>query len=297
MVLIVAPSEHSGSRGSSTAPIPTTPSSSDLSRLLEFGEINALADTFEAVPDELTSRLGVRIKRFGSAVAIAMDRFNLPPFNRTVGLGLAEPTTEDLVDGIVDFYGRAGLTFMVQVSPFAKPAEIPLWLEARGIHRVDNWAKVYRGAEPPAEVATDLRVEQIGPEHGEAFTSVAIAAFGLPNEFRDFARVFLAAPNTRHYLAFDVDRPVATGSLLLRGELACLVNGATLATDRRRGAQGALMVRRVRDALALGCRWISTETGEDTADHPNASYRNMVRTGFQLAYLRPNYVFSPSAIG
>ena len=30
---------------------------------------------------------------------------------------------------------------------------------------------------------------------------------------------------------------------------------------------------------------------QNFADHPNPSYHNMVHTGFELAYQRPNYVF------
>jgi len=46
--------------------------------------------------------------------------------------------------------------------------------------------------------------------------------------------------------------------------------------------------------MALGCKWFVTETGEETADEPNPSYHNMLRSGFELAYLRPNYVHQPA---
>ena len=50
------------------------------------------------------------------------------------------------------------------------------------------------------------------------------------------------------------------------------------------------MAQRIRDGMALGCRWLITETGEDTPEHPNPSYHNMLRTGFKLAYHRANYM-------
>ena len=50
------------------------------------------------------------------------------------------------------------------------------------------------------------------------------------------------------------------------------------------------MARCIRDAARLDCRWVITETGEDLPDHPNPSYHNMLRAGFKLAYMRPNYV-------
>ena len=73
-------------------------------------------------------------------------------------------------------------------------------------------------------------------------------------------------------------------------DVAWLGFGCTLESHRNRGAQGALFARRIQDGLLLGCKWFVTETGEDTPDSPNPSYRNMLRTGFELAYLRRNYV-------
>ena len=48
-----------------------------------------------------------------------------------------------------------------------------------------------------------------------------------------------------------------------------------------------MFARRLMDARDLGCRMAITETGEDTPDDPNPSLHNMLRTGFQVAYLRP----------
>jgi hypothetical protein len=87
---------------------------------------------------------------------------------------------------------------------------------------------------------------------------------------------------------------VATGALYLRAGIGYLSLGATLPSHRRRGAQGAIMARRIADATALGCRWLVTETFEDSPQHPNPSYHNMLRTGFVPAYRRPNYVWFPS---
>ena len=81
------------------------------------------------------------------------------------------------------------------------------------------------------------------------------------------------------------------------GEVGGLLGAATLPPERGRGAQGALMARRMRDAAEMGCKWVITETGEETPDLPNPSYRNMVRLGFKLAYFRQNYIFTPATNG
>jgi hypothetical protein len=57
------------------------------------------------------------------------------------------------------------------------------------------------------------------------------------------------------------------------------------------------MVQRLRDGIEMGCEWFVTETDEDTVANPNPSYHNMLRTGFKLAYTRPNYMRKGSGFG
>ena len=103
--------------------------------------------------------------------------------------------------------------------------------------------------------------------------------------FEETARI----PDIVSYIAYAGDSPAAVGSMLIAGQSGVLFNGATLPEYRRRGAQGAIMSRRIKDGIGQGCRWFTTETQEDTQDSPNPSFHNMIRTGFRLAYLRPNY--------
>ena len=64
---------------------------------------------------------------------------------------------------------------------------------------------------------------------------------------------------------------------------------AVAESHRRRGGQGALMARRIADALAAGCRHITTETGEPVGDEPNPSLDNMFRCGFVTVASRLNF--------
>ena len=75
----------------------------------------------------------------------------------------------------------------------------------------------------------------------------------------------------------------------MHGRAGALQAAATLPSHRRRGAQGALVARWIRDGLALGCRFFAAEAAEDTPESPNRSYHNLLRAGFRLAYLRRNY--------
>ena len=164
------------------------------------------------------------------------------------------------------------------------------WLRTRRLESTDNWAKVYRTADQPIEIHTDLRVESIGYEHAADFGQVACTAFGMPSALQPWLANLVKCANWHVYLAFDSEQAAACGALFVRGEVGWLGIEGTLSSHRRRGGQGAIMARCICDAAQLGCRWVITETGEDLPDRPNPSYHNMLRTGFALAYHRPNYM-------
>jgi hypothetical protein len=84
--------------------------------------------------------------------------------------------------------------------------------------------------------------------------------------------------------------PAGAAALYCRDGAGWLGVAATIPAYRRRGVQGALMARRIADAIAGGCRDIVSETGEAVPGEPNDSYANLLRNGFSVVYSRPNYV-------
>jgi hypothetical protein len=54
------------------------------------------------------------------------------------------------------------------------------------------------------------------------------------------------------------------------------------------------MAARIGAARAAGAAVIVTETGETVEGRPANSYRNILRAGFEPAYVRPNYVSAPA---
>ena len=267
----------------------------EVTELVEFGEAHALADWVRAIPPDVAREWGGRVEQIGSAIATRVAFGNLWIVNRVIGLGTAEPATEAMVDEIVELYRPAGVDFAVQLAPGAQPPELPAWLEARGLKRSRNWAKFYRDVEAPPDIPTDLRIEQIGAEERAIYVAAHMEGFGMPPALAPMVEAYVGRPGWKQYLAFDGDRAVAAAALFVHDGVGSLFGASTLPAYRRRGAQGALMARRIRDAAAAGCRWVVTETGEDSAEDPNPSYHNMVRTGFRLAYLRPNYMYQASA--
>jgi GNAT superfamily N-acetyltransferase len=92
-------------------------------------------------------------------------------------------------------------------------------------------------------------------------------------------------PGWRHYLAFDGKRAVATAAMYVDGNVAWIDFASTLPECRGRGAQSALIARRVADCAESGVATMVVETAETSP-----SRRNLERLGFAAAYVRPNYL-------
>ncbi len=284
-----------GSENAPAAPLGETPRGEQLAetaQIAESAEGDALVDGYQALPPGFAEEHGYKVERPGSGYAVMLRSVDEIFFNRVFGLGLVEPVTEKLIDDLMARYRSEGIRrFAIQLSPAATPANVGDWLTGRGFRLTDSWAKVQRGIAPPPEIPTSLRVREIGPEHAADFSRVVRSGFPeVPREFSPWLESLIGRPGWRHFMAFNGDDAVASGSLFVGGEVGWLSFGSTLPSYRRLGAQGALMVRRIQEGIAMGCRQLITEAEEDLPDRPNPSYHNMMRTGFQLAYLRANYI-------
>jgi hypothetical protein len=257
---------------------------------IETAEFEGMAEFIEFVPESYRAQHGVSVIRIGGGIITTFKSLDNPLFNRALGLGLSEPVTEAMIDEILSIYGALGLErFSLAVSPFAIPPELPGWLAARGLTSTIAWAKLWRDHDGLPEAATDLRIEEVGTERADEFAATMLAGFEMPEILLPFCAAVVGRPGWRSYLAYDGDVPVACAGLKLRDGVGWLGSAATLPSHRGRGAQGAMIARRLRDGREAGCRLFTVETGLGTPEKPNASLRNMLRHGFRLAYERPNY--------
>jgi GNAT superfamily N-acetyltransferase len=255
----------------------------------ERGELEAFRDLFEAAPPGL----GARVVEIGGAVCIALPETpRSAMFNRVLGLGLDRPAAPARLEEIADFFDALGVEWCVALAPQAKPPELVSWLEARRFVRGYGWAKFRRGLEHAAEPETDLRVVEA---EGDVFGDVFVRAYGTPAIFREWLAELPRRAGWRCFVALDRGTPAATGALYAKDGVGWLGIAGTLPDHRRRGAQGALLAARIRAAAEEGCEVVVTETGEQVEGRPSGSHRNIERAGFELAYVRPNYLSSPAA--
>lgn len=266
----------------------------ELAAILDLGEAEALADVVRAAPEAYAAVCGASVAICdGVSSVIAPDGGGLW-LNHVIGLGLQEPASEALVDALIQRHRRAGVPFLFKINPFAQPGALTAWLEERGFRRTGMQCKLSRDLTLPAPVIeTNLRVERVGPEFAQAFAGIVVEAFGMSSRLQPLIAGTVGRPGWVHIMAFDGEEPVATGAVFNYWETGWIGMDATLASHRRRGAQGAIMAARIRAATEAGLRWLTTDTRPDLPENPNPSYHNMVRTGFSLAYERGYYVLAP----
>lgn len=263
----------------------------EISLLSESVERAALADLHAAAPAHTRRILGLRLEIIGSAlVSVARHEGNIL-LNRTIGLVVEAPDTRETVTAITSCYVRNGVErYFLHLHPDARPAELRYWITQAGLRRYHRgWVKFRRGPETPPELRSELRVRQIGVEHATEFGRIAAEGFGLGEAVVPLLASLVDRPGWHLYMSFAGDTPAGTGAMFIREGAAWLDWGATLPIYRGRGGQGAVLCRRIRDALDLGCRTLLTTTGEEVEGDPQHSYKNIVRTGFSPVYIRENF--------
>jgi hypothetical protein len=264
----------------------------DVAYWSEMGEALAFRDIYEAAAALPGDPVGPITARPGGGVAFAFTRLDIGFFNRVIGVGVARPAVESDVDEVVAFYdGARRETAVAQIAPHAAPSNVVGWFEARGFNRSRTWVKMWHDLASIRDAKTDLRIEVVGPDRADDFGRLGVVeAYGFPEVIGPSAGATAGRPGWTHYMGFDGDTPVSTAAMRIEDGVAWFGFGATSESHRGRGGQSALFARRLLDARDAGCRFAVVETGKETPEDPNPSYRNMVRSGFQLAYERHNWV-------
>jgi ribosomal protein S18 acetylase RimI-like enzyme len=210
--------------------------------------------------DWLSKKEGVELVRIGDAVA-ALSRSEpwLDFVNRVYGV---PPSLEEALVP----YRAAGLRPWFELPPGA--GELERELERAGAERLGDHAVLAGPAKAPGP-ELDVRESE-----AEVFARTFVRAVGAPDE----ARASIERWNARLYVAYVDGEPAGAAALTIDGVVGHLANAATIPAFRGRGAQTALIRRRIRDAAAAGCTLVSTGTSDAT------SRRNLERAGLREVY-------------
>ena len=259
-------------------------------RTAEAIEVRAWQDLFDAMPAQLKAAIGGDGRMVGGALVISARHVPLVTFNRVIGLGLDRPAERhDLQDIARQMRSASAPVAQLQIAPFALSSGLEADLADEGFARLSTvWAKMGRPTARPPAVDTEFTVDLAGPGEAELYAETVLAGFGMPRSFSPWLAALPGRPGWRCYLARAGGETLAAAALYLDSDSAWLGMAATLPTSRKRGAQSALIARRIADAAALGKPWAFTETG--ILDGPNPSLANMQRAGFGCLHERTNWV-------
>lgn len=144
------------------------------------------------------------------------------------------------------------------------------------------WARAIDSNESfPA--AADPRISCVTPDERDTFARVLNVGYEVAEDSvrGDIFASTIGLQGWYHYLVRFDGEPGSASVLYITGGVAQLFVATTMPAYRGRGAQQALIQRRLADAQAAGCDLATSQTVID-----NASPRNMARHGFEQLHLR-----------
>ncbi|NRB47638.1 MAG: GNAT family N-acetyltransferase [Saprospiraceae bacterium] len=268
---------------------PTSNLDQNLVRALEYSEVQYWKKYYnETAP--LTSYASV----IGGGMAFAVPQVPILAMNRVVGLGLGHPITKEVLETVLRFYHEAGVKrFFVQLSPAVLSADTYSILQASGFRHYNNWTKHFRSADKKLTIAEgSFPVLELRAEDASQFGELICSCFDWNYERLDqWLNQSIGAPGYKHYAVQIDEKMVGIGALHVEGVSASMAFAATLPAYRGLGIQQQLLQKRIEVARELGCRYLVSETAEETNNKPVTSARNMRRLGFEIAYQRQNWIF------
>jgi GNAT superfamily N-acetyltransferase len=205
------------------------------------------------------------------------------PLTQTFGLGLFAPPTDADLEALEEFFTTRGAAVFHEVSPLAQPETVIL-LSRRGYHPVELTTILYR---PVVEWprTTEVRTRVIEPGEEDLWSATSAKGWSEYPELGDFmndlGRVTAMSRGTHAFVAELDGRAVATGALAMHDGVAILAGASTIPSERKRGAQRALLEARLQYAFEHGC-----DLATMGAQPGSASQRNAERQGFRIAYTR-----------
>jgi GNAT superfamily N-acetyltransferase len=246
-------------------------------------------DIWESAPAEVAAEHGIELREFGPLQAtITRDLPQVPILNLLLG---APEAGEDELGRAVAWAEEHGVVPCVPLTPGLRGSDAAeAWLQAQGFQHGYAWMKFVRDPHPPRFPTPEgVEVAELAGPDEEPFGAIAAVGFGMPSWAADFFANLPGREGWRCYVARVEGEAQACAAMVIEDGIAEFGVAATLEQARGRGCQTALLHRRIRDAAEAGCRTLFVETGERVPDRPSGSYRNILRAGFEEAYLRPNW--------
>ena len=238
------------------------------------------------------NRLGAEVRTFSDRV-VATRVVGQPEVQWLQHVSGLDPQSSRLLPGILRWYAEHDLAPRFELAPERDYEALAAELVAAGFAQTEFvdllWA-------PASDVRADLddlagvQVVTVDPDSDDAvaFGWVLLGghevAEGAPPEHAAALGAMAGVDGRRCYLALINDAAVGAAILTIVDGIGYLTNAGTVRDARERGAQEALIARRIADAEAAGCDVLA-----GLAVPFLDSHRNLARAGLQVAYTKVSW--------
>lgn len=246
-------------------------------------------ECWEGLDAGLAAEHGVALRDFGPVQAqVVAELPGAGMLNQALGATVPGAVESGELEAAIEWMGARGAPANVPVTPGTPAtAAAEAWLTANGFGPSYAWMKFVRDPHPPRfREPSGVEVVEVDAPGQAPFGMIVATGFGAPA----WAAGLFDLPGRegwRCYVAKVDGTPQACAAMRIDDGIAEFGMAATLEPARGKGCQLALLRRRIVDAAAAGCHLLFVETGERVPDRPSTSYRNILRAGFEEAYLRP----------
>jgi hypothetical protein len=257
---------------------------------LERIERHSWDDLLRVFPPPLAQALGLETAEINHALLLLASKVPQFQFNWLAGTGLNGDDGRSIPEAVKRFRQAGQRKFIVQIPPGPNSeACVARAREAGLVEQSLAWAKFCRPTSGAPVVSTALAIREVGADDRALFAETAVAGFGMPPPLASWLSQIVGRPHWHAYVSFAGSEPAGAAALYVEGDFAWLGIGATKPDMRKRGGQSALLARRIADAGKFGAKYAVTETGVPQAGQPAPSYANILKAGFEVAYMRPNW--------
>ncbi len=254
----------------------------DLARRLDEAETAVQISWSEGLARQEGNPLGISIRRFGDAAALAARNSEDPYLNRVMRV-TSEHTP--FLEEVVAWYRSQKIKCRVEIVPHLADEGLLRELARLGLAHTDFNTVFY--AQPPFDprpLPVGVAVRTYEFDEVETFAEQMVRIYPcLSDEEREGRRRDAisrqGSPGWRCYLAWFGGELAAWARMYTKNGAASFSGAGTSPHLRRNGTQTALLRQRILEARDMGCDLLVSQAAPGST-----SQRNMEREGFRVAY-------------
>jgi len=275
----------------------TTPVDRALAVHIEAAEARAWVDLYAAAPVDWAAAAGLGTRETaGGVTVLSWAATGRRYFSRAIGLGVATPARERVLDEIIEGWERDGISmFLLQSLPHCLPAAYETWLRDRGLEPFDRQDRVIRSEHPPLPAARRWRGREMKVERIQRETADEWAAF-LQRVYRldtgSWLQRLIGRRGWHVYAAREAGEIVAARSMFIDSEAFAWwgMDGPVPGVTTDDFEPDALLCEHMlADGLKLGARWFLADIEAPSEQMDTPAYAYFQRLGFRRPYVRTHW--------